>query len=163
MSDFISKISSYNLFNYLFPGILFSILVDKFTPYSLIQKDLLLWLFLYYFIGLVISRIGSLIIEPFLKRIWVLKFADHKDFIVASRKDEKIETLLEKNNMYRTLISTFSMFFVLKTYESLTNYFPTLNNWKIYILLIGLLAMFLLSYIKQTKYIKQHILGTLEK
>ena len=100
MVDLLSKISSYDLFNYLLTGIIFVILADSFTRYSFIQQDIAIGLFLYYFIGLVISRVGSLAIEPLLKRIAFLKFADYKDFISASEKDKKIELLSEVNNTY---------------------------------------------------------------
>ena len=60
MKDILSKLSSYNLFNYLFPGILFVIVIGKVTHYSLIQQDVIIGVFLYYFIGLVVSRFGSI-------------------------------------------------------------------------------------------------------
>ena len=60
MKELIDKISSYNLFNYLVPGVLLAFAADKFTAYSLVQSDLLIGAFLYYFIGLVASRFGSL-------------------------------------------------------------------------------------------------------
>jgi len=103
MKDILSKLSSYNLFNYLLPGIIFVVLATKVTHYSFIQQDILIGAFLYYFIGLVISRLGSLVIEPLLKCLLFLQFADYKDFLAASKKDEKIELLSEVNNTYRTL------------------------------------------------------------
>src|SRR5690349_3259436 len=105
MKELLDKISSYNVFNYLFPGILFAVILDKFTQYSLIQDDLLRGAFVYYFVGLVISRVGSLVIEPFLKKISFLKFADYGAFVQAEKTDPKIETLSEVNNMYRTLVA----------------------------------------------------------
>jgi hypothetical protein len=63
MINLLDKLSSYNLFNYLLPGIVFVILSSDFTRYSFVQQDIVLGLFLYYFIGLAISRFGSLIIE----------------------------------------------------------------------------------------------------
>ncbi|EKD88152.1 MAG: hypothetical protein ACD_35C00035G0002 [uncultured bacterium] len=55
MKDLVEKISSYNLFNNLFPGVVFVTILGKFTTYDFIQKDLIIGLFFYYFIGLVIS------------------------------------------------------------------------------------------------------------
>src|SRR3989344_7954495 len=102
MKDILDKITSYNLFNYLLPGVLFVAILDKFTSYSLTQENLLIGAFVYYFIGLVISRFGSLIVEPFLKSVSFLKFADYVDFVSASKIDSKIEDFSEVNNMYRT-------------------------------------------------------------
>ena len=67
MNDIISKITSYDFFNNLLPWIIFAYTVDNFTNYSLIQDDLLVWAFLYYFIWIIISRFGSLFVEPILK------------------------------------------------------------------------------------------------
>jgi hypothetical protein len=98
LKDLLSKLSSYNLFNYLLPGIIFVVLAKELTRFFFVQDDIILGAFLYYFIGMVISRFGSLIIEPLLKKISLLKFADYGDFVTASKKDEKIELLSEVNN-----------------------------------------------------------------
>lgn len=58
MKEILEKVSSYNLFNYLLPGTVFVFVLSKISGYNFIQKDLLIGAFLYYFIGLVISRIG---------------------------------------------------------------------------------------------------------
>lgn len=159
MKEILDKISSYNLFNYLLPGILFVIIADKFTNYSFLENDLIIAGFVYYFIGLVISRLGSLIVEPTLKRISFLKFADYKEFISASKKDPKIDLLSEQNNMYRTFIAMFILLLVLKTYELISFNLTVLNDWIMYILIILLLIIFLYSYRKQTQYITKRIKG----
>src|SRR3972149_2970830 len=107
LKELLSKLSSYNLFNYLLPGVIFVAAASKVTRYSFIQEDIVIGLFLYYFIGLVISRFGSIVIEPILRGVSFLKFADYNDFVAASKKDEKIEVLSEANNTYRTLCYLF--------------------------------------------------------
>jgi len=157
MEELLDKISSYNLFNYLLPGILFAIIAKEFISFPLIQENIIIGAFLYYFIGLVISRFGSLVIEPFLKRISFLKFAPYSDFVLASKKDPKIETLSEVNNMYRTFISTFALLLLLKILISIESKFSILKEYDMYILIVMLLFMFLYSYRKQTKYITDRI------
>lgn len=157
MKELLDKISSYNLFNYLFPGILFAVLSKEITTYSFLQENLIIGGFVYYFIGLVVSRIGSLIIEPILRKLSFLKFADYKDFISALQKDSKIELLSEINNMYRTLTSLFILLILLKVYELIESNLPILKDWNSYILLALLLFMFLFSYRKQTTYIIKRI------
>ena len=117
MKDLLDKISSYNLFNYLLPGILFVCISKYFTDYNFIQDNDFIGAFLYYFIGMVISRFGSLFVEPILKRISFLKFADYESFIVASKKDEKIELFSEVNNTYRTITALFIILLLLKIYN----------------------------------------------
>lgn len=157
MNELLSKLSSYNLFNYLFPGIIFVVLVSEITSYSFIQEDIAIGVFLYYFIGLVVSRFGSLVIEPLLKKNSFLQFSDYKDFVVASKKDEKIELFSEVNNTYRTLCSLFTLLILLKLYEKIELKFPALKEWDAIILIVLLLAMFLFSYRKQSSYITKRI------
>jgi len=161
LKDLLEKLSSYNLFNYLLPGILFVILAEKITAYSFIQQDIIIGVFLYYFIGLVVSRVGSLTIEPFLKKIKFLKFADYPDFVAASKKDEKLDILSEQNNSYRTICSLFFLLLLLKIFEIIQSWFPALKEWDHFILLILLLVLFLLSYRKQTNYITKRVKANL--
>lgn len=157
MNSLLDKLSSYNLFNYLLPGIIFVVLVKEFTHYSLIQQDIVIGVFLYYFIGLVISRFGSLVIEPALRRVSFLHFADYKEFVLASQKDERLELLSEVNNTYRTLCSLFTLLILLKLYDLVASCYPALKDWNATILVALLLIMFLFSYRKQTQYITKRI------
>lgn len=151
MKEIIEKISSYNLFNYLFPGVLYVIILNKITTYNMIQENILIGAFLYYFIGLVISRIGSLLIEPILKKVAV--FVDYSDFISASKEDNRIELFSEVNNMYRTLISLLAVILVSKLYDILSDNFNFLKLVLPYQLVTALIILFVFSYKKQTAYI----------
>ena len=153
MKEFLDKISSYNLFNYFLPGVIFVIILDNFTVYSFTQNNLVIDAFVYYFIGLVISRFGSLIVEPLLQKISFLNFADYREFITASKKDPKIDLLSESNNMYRTFSSMLILLIMLKLYELIELNFQMLKNWNPYLLVGLLLILFLYSYKKQTEYI----------
>ncbi len=157
MKEILDKISSYNLFNYLLPGTIFIIVLDKFTIFSLVQDNLIIAAFTYYFIGLVISRFGSLVIEPLLRKVSFLKFTDYKEFIFASKKDSMIDLLSETNNMYRTFCSMLVLLFLLKFYEFIELKLQLLESWSPYILISLLLVMFLCSYRKQTDYITKRI------
>jgi len=157
MKDLMDKLSSYNIFNYLFPGVVFVVITSKLTTYNLIQQDIIVGAFLYYFIGLIISRIGSIFIEPLLKLVKFVKFADYKEFVKATKTDSKIDTLSEVNNMYRTICSLFLMLIVLKGFEWLTTKWIFLAERKIETLIIFLFILFLFSYRKQTSYITKRI------
>ena len=157
MKEIIEKLSSYNIFNYLLPGIVFSILTSKFTSTNLIFDNLVIGVFLYYFIGLVISRVGSVIIKPLLKWIKFLKFADYKDFVSVSKTDNKLEILSEANNMYRTFVSMFSILFLIIGFQRLSEFFIIFKNRQDLILLAVLFVLFLFSYRKQTNYITKRI------
>lgn len=157
MADLLSKITTYDLYNYLLTGIVFVVLASEFTHYSFVQQDIVLGLFLYYFIGLVISRFGSLVIEPILKWIKFLRFAEYKEFVVASKMDDKIALLSEVNNTYRTFCSLFTLLLLLKAYECIQARCPILGISDGTILLIFMLVIFLFSYRKQTNYVRKRV------
>jgi hypothetical protein len=162
MKEILDKISSYNLFNYLLPGVLFAYIASNLTGLNLIQTDLITGAFVYYFIGLIISRLGSLIIEPILKKTKFVNFADYKDFVLASKTDTKIDTLSEANNMYRTLMSMLLLTIILDLYSYLANRIPVIKDYSIMLLVILLFIMFLFSYRKQTNYITKRIKSNLK-
>lgn len=157
MKDLLNKLSSYNIFNYLLPGVVFAVLAEKVSRHSFVQQDIVIGVFLYYFIGLVISRLGSLAIEPILRKMSFLRFADYRDFIAAAKADKKLELLSEVNNTYRTLCALFASLLVLRLYDSIERQFPALNDWSSILLVIFLLVIFLFAYRKQTSYIIKRI------
>lgn len=109
------KISSYNIFNNLFPGIIFCSVLTKTTRFCFTSESIIEQLFIWYFTGMIISRIGSVFVESSLKKIKFRKkpylvFADYKEYITASEAKPFIATLSETNNTYRTIIALlFSM------------------------------------------------------
>jgi hypothetical protein len=156
----IEKISSYNIFNYLFPGVLFMVFAPQYLGSSLLRifnQDLVTSLFLAYFVGMVVSRIGSIFLEKILRKIKFVKFSDHKEFLFASDKDPKLEILSSENNTYRTLISLFACLLFSYWFIDILEK----NNGTIFDLYISAfifsLIIFLLSYRKQTKYITDRI------
>lgn len=163
MNELLSKLSSYNLFNYLFPGVLFAFLIDATTPYPLVQKDIVVGAFVYYFAGLVVSRVGSLVLEPLLKKLGFLKFADYPKFVAASKLDPKLELLSEANNVYRTLSALLVVVLLVRLYAGLEHALPGLAVWNSYVLLVLLLGMLLLSYRKQTAYVVKRVNTLLDK
>lgn len=162
MKEILEKISSYNIFNYLLPGAVFGFWATK--EYELeIPSDILTNAFVYYFLGMVISRIGSLIIAPILSKLKITKFEDYKKFVKASKKDDKIDLLSEVNNMYRTIIALIVVVGFLKFYNWLESKIDWLANWNITLGIIFLLLLFILSYRKQTKFITKRIKANLDE
>lgn len=157
MKEILDKISSYNLFNYLLPGVLFVCISKQFTDYNFIQENDFIGVFLYYFIGMVISRFGSVIIEPILKKIKFLKFSEYNRYVTASKKDIKLELLSEVNNTYRTLNSMIITLVLFKIFYSIETKFELDSSVSITILTILVFILFIFSYRKQTNYITKRI------
>src|SRR5690606_9609974 len=143
------KLSTYNIFNYLLPGIVFVALLRQYTSFDLIVDEIFIGAFLYYFIGMVISRIGSILIEPILRKSGIVKFSDYPKFVLASKNDDKIELFSEVNNMYRTFISMLLILIFIVVYENITFLVNLNETLKLILGLISLALLFLLSYRKQ--------------
>ena len=158
MSDFLNKLSSYNLLNNLLPGTLFIILLNHFTKYKVSQENLLLNVFLYYFIGLTISRISSILIEPFLKKIKFVTFCNYQAFVNATKKDSKLDVLVETNKNFRVLLAMILLIIISKGFYSLNNNFLKISeNTQQYLLLIFIAIIYLFAYRKQTNYVSKRI------
>lgn len=158
MNDIINKISNYNFFNYLFPGALYVVSVNHFTRLQLPIENLFGALFVCYFIGLVISRIGSLIVEPLLKLLSCLcKESPYLKFLEAEKKDPKINLLSQERNVYRTLITLgVSILASIGIDKLLTPMYlsPTL----VFCILIGLMIiLFVCAYVRQSRFLNERI------
>lgn len=163
MKELLDKLSSYNIFNYLLPGVLFAALVDGLTSLQILQKDIVVGVFIYYFLGSIVSRIGSLLIEPVLRKAGIVSFAPYEDFVRVSKVDPKLDVLSEANNMYRTLCSLMVCVGAIVLYENASIYWPVLRAVAPTILIVGLFALYVFSYRKQTAYITRRIEASLKQ
>lgn len=155
MDSLLSLLNEYELFNNIFPGIIFLYFSNLQNYISILDKiDIYEKLFLYYFIGLIISRIGSLFLEPIFKKLEIIKFADYSKFLKAEEKNSKIHMLVLVNNMYRSfcVVFLFSFFWLIYKNDFL---FSTLLPRLLIILF--LFFLFVYSYKKQTEYIKKRV------
>lgn len=157
MDKFLEKLEEYNIFNYLLPGIIFTYLLKYYVGVDIFQENIIEMAFIYYFVGSVISRIGSILLEPFLISRKFITYVPHNDYVDASKEDKDIEKLSMINNMYRTLCSAFVILIILKIAKvvieclKLPQYFISTT-----MIIIGII-LYLLSYRKQTKYIVSRV------
>lgn len=153
MDKIFEKISSYNVMTNLLPGIVFK----EFIPLNFSQNSLMENIFLWYFLGMIISRFGSVIIEPICKKVKFVMYSDYKAFKIASLKEGKIEILLETNNMYRSFFALFVLIIIIKAYIVVGICIPFLLESRDVILIFLLTILFAYSYKKQTSYIKSSV------
>ena len=173
IKNLVEKISSYDILNNLFPGVIFCSIVERTTRITFSTGEIWEDLFLYYFAGMIISRIGSIFIEKILKSITVrnkktkekdkfLKFAPYGDYIEASEANSFIKVLNETNNTYRTIIAMLVVVMGAKLYDWLLydliddlGVAGSNSDFLIACLLITML--FIHSYKKQTDYIRGRV------
>ncbi len=157
MEKFLEKIDEYNIFNYLLPGVIFTYLLKYYIGIDIFQENIVEMIFIYYFIGSIISRVGSIILESILIKIKFIYYTPNADYIKSSKKDKKINRLLTVNNVYRSFCAGSILLLILKIVKELILKYniPQYIISTILIMMIALLYLF--SYRKQTKYIVQRI------
>lgn len=157
----LDRVGSYEIFNNLLPGVLFCFIVSNGTRFIIPSMGFFEDLFVFYFRGLIISRIGSLMIEKILRKSKFVKFANYADYCKASQKNKFIKTLSETNNTYRTLISLTLMVLLTKIADICLYDEIVLSQARktiaFFLLCILVLVLFLFSYKKQTGYIKSRV------
>ena len=161
------KISSYNIFNNLFPGIIFCSVLNKATRFSFSTDNIIEQFFIWYFIGMIISRIGSIFVENSLKKLKFknkpyLVFADYKQYTAASEAKPFIATLSETNNIYRTIIALLISLGVVYLYDLfffdlIADIFAIGNKLVVLIVGVFLIILFVKSYKKQTDYVRKQV------
>lgn len=163
MNELLNKLSEYHFVQSLVPGMIFTYCSKMFYGVNFLTDKPIYDFCVILIIGLIISRVGSLIIEPLLKKIKILNFCNYSEYIKASKKDSTIKNLSETNNLYRVIIATFCVLLVEKFYLDLIEKILWLTDWTYLILSILLIVLFVFSYRKQTHYIKRRIDKVLDK
>lgn len=153
MNSLLERISLYNIFNYLLPGVLFAAIGTSISAFQFLADDIVIAAFLCYLYGLVISRIGSLLLEPLLRLLDSNHHVSYEEFITPVRINSKVETLLEQANTYRSLAAMFLCLLILVPIEKLLGFSPTLAAYAPFGGLLLLSALFIWSYRKQSGYV----------
>jgi len=163
MNDLIKFVDEYKIFNYLVPGVVVTCLVGDGSFLRKVENlNIFIEFFVFYFVGLIISRMGSLLVENLLKRSKLVKFADYSDYIEASKKDEVIGKLSQENNTYRTYIAAFLVIGAFNVVDRTVGG-STINTRESWLFLTGtlvLIVVMVLSYRKQTEYVVKRIKHT---
>ena len=163
MEKFLNKISEYHFLQSVVPGMIFTYCSKMFYEVNFLTDKLVYDFIVILIIGLIISRIGSIIVEPLLRKMKILNFCKYTDYVKASQKDNLIKNLSETNNLYRVIIATFLVLLFEKLYLIISEKFIWLNDWSYLIISVLLIVLFIFSYRKQTNYIKQRVDNALDK
>ena len=156
MNNILEKLSSYQILINILPGA-FVVSMLRFLGLNIPTGDVFHNILLYYFIGLIISRISSLVVEPSLRRCGLIKFKPLSDYIKAEKTDAKIAVLSEINNCFRSFL-TGSL--ILPVAIGLFNLYLKWTwfsmNWQ-WLAMLFFVVLFFLSYRKQSKYVSDRV------
>lgn len=159
MDSISNRISPYDLLNILFPGVLAVAFCSWCFGISISVIDIVssvVYFCATYLVGMFVSRIGSLIVEPLFKKIGLITW--HKNYYKAERKDSKIPILLKVMNMYRTLVALAVFCCILAL--TATFFAETITCCVCLQLLLVfaiMIAVFSASYVKQSKSIYRRV------
>lgn len=173
LKQVVGKISSYNIFNNLYPGVLFCYLLKVMFNTNMLTDNWLENLVVFYFVGMVLSRVGSVVIKPLLENVkfrkrTFIKNAPYSDYVSASAEDPLVPVLSETNNTYRTLLSCFVCALIYKIWLIINGKLIQIN-WtffqdnKDWFILFFLILLFAFSYRKQSKYVKIRVESVIGK
>lgn len=161
LKSFSEKVSSYQIFTFLFPGAVFLAVLSN--VYSKTVPETSIWekLFLCYTVGMIISRIGTLLLEEFL--FWLSNLCghflvriDYRKIILAERKDAKVNMLLQVSNTYRTMAAVFLTLLIVAAVNKFTSLDLQFSSGVIWFSVIMVL-LFTLSFIKQYDYAEKRV------
>lgn len=154
MGEFMDKLENYNILNYLVPGVIFGALLNYLIGQNIYDNIAFVALIEYYFSGLVLSRIGSLIVSPILQKTKIIKKMEYRRFVEQEKNDDKMTLLQREANQYRTYIATFLSLLMVQVYNIFTG---NTEKWVSIICFIALIVLFILSYRKQSQFIVARI------
>ena len=157
IKDVVEKLSSYNIFTTLLPGAVFAALADRFTDHQLVQPDVITAVAFYYFLGMILSRIGALIVAPIAKMCGLVTFKPYNEYLTAYNRDELIPHLVETGNMYRTMIAVALSLGALLLYDKAREELTPRPEAHILAMLVGMAALFAAAYARNTKFITRRI------
>ena len=92
-----------------------------------------------------------------MKKIKIINEADHKEFILAEKMDAKLTVLSDMNNSFRSIANAMLILllaYILKHISIIETFVQDNINW---ISIVSLLILFVLSYRKQTEYVKERV------
>lgn len=157
MSNFFEKIGSYHIVTNLLPGVFFGLTLKLLLGITIPMENIGEEITIYYFMGFVINRISSLIVNPILKKCKLIHEASYSDYLKAAKKDSKIDVLSETNSYLRALLTSSLLLIVILVVQiTIWKIEWISSNWK-WMSMVFLVLLFLFAYKKQTKFINKRV------
>lgn len=157
LQQIVDKVSQYNFITNILPGTILCIVLKYYIGYDLMVDDSFVNGFIFYFVGMVNNRIGSLFIEPLCRWTHIVRFSKYSYFVAAEKVDGKLSILSMENNAFRSYISLFFIAIMALIYRDYLSTCTFIYNHQDLILLCILLVIFVLSYRKRTTYIRKRV------
>lgn len=154
----LEKISSYNILTNIIPGAVLCVVLRFLVGYDVFTGQT--WFVLgviFYIIGVINNRFGSLVIGPFLKWIHFVNPCSYKDYIKAENTDAKVAVLNTENNVFRSYVAVFTLSLIALLYKTVLSRWGFLSDNINVVILLLLVILFAFAYRKQTKMISERV------
>ena len=156
----IERFSSYEVLNNIIPGAVYTIFTEKLTSFNIQTGNVWSDIILCYFIGLVIGRVGSLVVDRYLKWRKKLHAESHSEYVKAEQKDKLVRELSAINNMYRTFTAVALCLIFTVGFSLFWEEIQGCDCSKPVVIIIGFIILMIVfgkSYIKQTDYVASRV------
>lgn len=156
----IEQVSDYELLNNIVPGALYVVMTERLTSFRPTSGNVWPDIVIYYFAGMVIGRLGSLCLEPIIKRITKTTGEPHADYVMAEQYDSQVRKLSAINNMYRTYASASLCLALTVGFDQVSKLIPSIGLSSHVVAIaacILLMILFACSYKKQTELVASRV------
>jgi hypothetical protein len=149
------KLDAYNLVANLVPGAALTYALH-YSDFPTPPPDKLgAFLLVAFVAGVTANRLGSLILDPLLRRSNFLKRKDYRSFLMREKKDQKLDALVANSGLYRTFFTAGFIYLVALASRRLTSNLETQTMFTLFV--IGGMAVFLFALKKEDGYIHSRI------
>lgn len=157
MKSLIEKIDSYQIITNLLPGAFLILLLKYLSIFDYNNLNKVEIIAICYFGGLIVGRIGSLVIEPILKKVCFIKYSEYNDFVKASKEDSKLDILVQTSNFNRSILTCVAITPLIKVAQAIEERWKVIQPGSKWVSIFLLIVLFLFAYRKQIKFIKDRV------
>ena len=151
----LGNFSAYDFITNFVPGVVFAAIATLGSQFDFTNDNVFIGPSLYFFFGVVASRLGSLIVEPVLIASRFIARGDYNSFLIAEQNDKKIQPLMETCNFYRTQLTSLLCIVPLLIFFPKAN--PSFDLCALVFFVVSSALIFAFSLRKQSQFLKVRI------
>ena len=157
MDKILQALNQYDVVTCIIPGLVFCQLTDWMYCTKFMGTDAFNLLVTSYIFGLIISRIGSIIIEPFCEKVGIIHKAPYSEWVQAKKQDDEIDTITTKSTVYRSLSALIFFQMILYICWLFELQHIIFTRCGIFMLCLAAMGFIFFAYRKQVSYVHKRV------
>ena len=147
------KLDAYNLVANLVPGaaLTYALHFSKFPTPS--PEEIGAFLLVSFVAGVTTNRLGSLVLDPFLRRRGFLQPKRYDSFVTSEKTDKKLETLVANHGLYRTFFTAGFIYLILIAISHVLASWTMSPEVALALFVVAGMLVFLFAFRKEDEYI----------